>query len=108
MAQDWNSVWKDAVNAAVGATTIGSEGVRMRFAQIAEGHKSALESISRARLKNLIDQPTYESELRSEAAVFRAELLELQVLTKAIAQRAANAFLKVISNAVSTGIKGLI
>ena len=72
--------------------------------EIAEGHEAALKEIGEAFAVGDIDEATFKSELDDEAKTLQAELRAVAVLTKAIAQRAVNAF----RDALFAGVKAAL
>lgn len=104
MAIDWSGIFQTALGAATDAVQKNSPQVEDFLREIAAGHEAALKAISQAFVDGDIDEPTFRSELDDEAVTLEAELRVVAVLTKAIAQRAANAF----RTALLDGVRGAI
>ena len=63
--------------------------------------KDRLELLASLRLNNEISKKFFLKRLEDEKKILESELHAVAIITKAIAQRAANAALDVLSNAVS-------
>lgn len=68
--------------------------------QIVENEKESLEELARARIRGDIDDAVFDHELEREKQVVKAELLAVQIMTEAAAQKAVNAALDTFKNAV--------
>ena len=66
-----------------------------------QSRKDRLELLASLRLNNEISQKFFLKRLEDEKKIFESELHAVAIITKAMAQRAANAALDVLSNAVS-------
>jgi predicted HicB family RNase H-like nuclease len=69
--------------------------------------KARLELLAELRISGELSQKKFESRLKDEKLIIEAELHAIAVITKAIAQKAANAAIEVLENAVKTAI-GLV
>src|SRR5688572_526701 len=69
-----------------------------------QARKDRLELLASLRLNNEISQKFFLKRLDDEKKIFESELHAVAILTKAMAQRAANAAIDVLSTAVSTVI----
>lgn len=70
-----------------------------------QNKKARLDLLANMRLHNEIDQELFEKRIKDEKKILESELLSLRIITNAIAQKAANAALDVLSNAVSLALK---
>lgn len=104
MAIDWEAIFRSALGAATDAVKSNAPQVEDFLREIAKGHEAALKEIGEAFAMGDIDEATFESELGDEAKTLQAELRTVAVLTKAIAQRAVNAF----RDALFAGVKAAI
>jgi hypothetical protein len=104
MAIDWESIFRTALGAAADAVKTNAPQIEDFLREIAKGHEAALKEIGDAFAVGDIDEATFRSELDDEAKTLQAELRVAAVLTKAIAQRAANAF----RDALFAGVKAAI
>ena len=104
MTIDWNLIFKNAVNAAVGAAKTNEPAIREYLKGIQGQHEAALQDIALAYASGDIDKATFESSLVDEAETLRNELLVMTVVAKATAQKAANAFV----DALVKGIKAVL
>ncbi len=66
--------------------------------------KDRLELLVSLRLNNEINQKFFLKRLEDEKKIFESELHAVAIITKAAAQRAANAALEVLQNAVSAAL----
>ena len=104
MSIDWGQVLSDAVAAAQGKIGAATPQIKAYLRKVREGHEQALIQLGEARLSGAIDQQTLESEMEDEAKVVEVELLALQVIAKATAQAAADAFIQVVERAIGTAL----
>jgi hypothetical protein len=72
---------------------------------IVEKERDVLKNLAQLRIEDKLTQEEFESELRDEKDTVEAELLAVQVLGKAAVQKAANAAIKVFSDAVQALLK---
>lgn len=72
--------------------------------QILDNEKDALLELAEQRLRGEITEEELKSELDDEKDTVEAEMKAIQVMTKAMAQRAANATLDVLYNAIKAAI----
>ncbi|MFP3873832.1 MAG: hypothetical protein ACLFQT_04240 [Thiohalophilus sp.] len=68
--------------------------------QIVDNEKSSLEELGKARIKGDIDEATFDREVEREKQVVKAELLAIQIMTEAAAQKAVNAAMESFKNTV--------
>lgn len=89
---DWKALFTNAFDAARSAVEKNAPQIEDFIREIGRGHEDAIRSIGDAFADGDIDEDTFRSELDDEAATLAAELRVAAVMSKAIAQRAANAF----------------
>ena len=105
---DINEVLSDMLSAIKG-TVEGNWGkVESTARQFLQNRKESLELLIKLRLDGQIDQEEFESRLSDEKLVVEAELNALMVLSKAIAQNAANAAIAILEKAVKAAISAAI
>lgn len=76
--------------------------------QFLTNRKERLALIAELRITGDLPQEKFESRLNDEKLILEAELHAVAVITKAIAQKAANAAIEVLTNAVSTALGGIL
>lgn len=104
MAIDWEAILKSAAVAATATVKTNAPQAEDFLREIAQGHEAALKEIGEAFAVGDIDEATFKSELADEAKTLEAELRTVAVLSKAIAQRAVNAF----RDALFSGVKAAL
>lgn len=72
-----------------------------------EEERDVLEAIAKARLEDEIDDDEMKSQLEDEKETLQAALLVCRVKGKIAAQKAANAAIKVLSDAIKAALKAL-
>lgn len=72
--------------------------------QFFNSRKERLELLADLRITGDISQKRFESRLNDEKLIVEAEFQAITVISKAIAQKAANAAIEVLENAVKTAI----
>ena len=94
---------------AIKGTVEGNWGkVESTARQFLQNRKESLELLVSLRLEGEINQEEFESRLGDEKLVVEAELNALAVLSKAIAQNAANAAIAILEKAVQAAISAAI
>jgi hypothetical protein len=71
-------------------------------------HQDRLEMLGNQRLHNEIDDDFLQKRIKDEESLFQAELDATEIISKTIAQEAANAALDVLSKAISTAVGSLL
>lgn len=66
-----------------------------------QDHKSRLELLASLRLNNEIDQQFFLNRVADEEKILESELHSIAIITKSIAQKAANAAIDVFQNAIT-------
>ncbi len=101
---DINSVLNDMKNAASKAIQDNIENIPEYLKQIFENEKHSLKKLAEARLKNEITDEIFKNELEREKKVLEAEMLTIEIMSKALAQKAINAAMNVLINAIKIAI----
>lgn len=68
--------------------------------QILNNQKESLQELGEARVNGEIDDETFAYELEREKKVTEAELLTIEIMTLATAQKAVNAAIKIFEKSV--------
>jgi hypothetical protein len=68
-------------------------------------HKSRLELLASLRLANEIKEEFYQKRLKDEKKILESELHSIAIVSKSIAQKAANAAIEVLQDAVGKLIR---
>ena len=76
--------------------------------QFLQNRKERLELLAQLRMSGDLTQKRFESRLEDEKLIAEAEFHAVAVISKATAQEAANAAIKVLTDAVNVAIKGLL
>jgi len=107
MAFDIGAVLRDMASAA--GDVLAGEGPKVNSCIKAaiEEEKDALEAIAKARLDDEIDDADMKSQITDEKEALRAALLACEVKGKMAVQKAANAAIKVFSDAVKVALKAV-
>lgn len=99
-----NEVLADMLSAIKGTVTDNWDEVKSTANQIFERKKERLQLLAELRLNGELSQEKFESRLQDEKLIVEAELHAVAVVSKAIAQKAANKALDVLNKAVKTAI----
>jgi len=78
--------------------------VKTPASQFLDRRKDRLALLAELRIKGEISQEKFESRLEDEKLIVEAELHAIAVISKAIAQKAANAAIDILNKAVKTAI----
>lgn len=108
MGIDVSAILQAAVAAATDAVKKNAPQVEDFLREIAQGHEAAIRSLAEALASGDIDEDTFQDEMDDEARTLEAELRAVAVLTKAIAQRAINAFRQALVDGITAAIKAAI
>lgn len=73
--------------------------------QFMQNRKARLELLAKFRIENKITDDDLKSYLEDEKKLLEAELHAIAVITKAMAERAANAALDILFTAIKTAVK---
>lgn len=69
-----------------------------------EDEQSRLELLASLRIKGQINEDDFADRLQNEGLILESELHAIAIITKAVAQRAANAAIDVLTQAVQAAI----
>lgn len=69
-----------------------------------QDHKSRLELLASLRLNKQISDEFFKSRLADEEKILESELHSIAIITKAIAQKAANAAIDIFQNAITKAL----
>jgi hypothetical protein len=105
MAFDTKAVLADMASAIQGVVTKDWPKLRTCAKEALEDERQALESLAKSRLAGEIDDDELKSEVADEKDTLKAALLSCEVGAKVTAQKAANAALKVFSDAIKLALK---
>jgi len=103
-----DTVLADMLGAIKGTITNNWGEVKNVADQFLQRKKEKLELIAQLRISGDLTQEKFESRLQDEKLVLEAELNALAVISKAIVQKAANAAIDILVNAVKTAISSVI
>lgn len=105
---DINAVVSDMLSAIKGTVEGNWKKVESTVNQFLQNRKERLQLLVQLRIENEIDQDEFDSRLADEKLIIEAELNALAVLSKAIAQNAANAAIAILQKAVKAAISAAI
>lgn len=101
---DINKVLGDMLAAMKNSLSDNWDEVQGPAKQFLENKKERLKLLSELRISGDLSQEKFESRLEDEKLILEAELNALAVVSKAIAQKAVNAAMDVLSSAVKAAI----
>jgi hypothetical protein len=101
---DINEVLADMLSAIKGTVDDNWSEVKATANQFLQRKKERLELLAELRINNELSQEKFESRLADEKLIVEAELHAIAVVSKAIAQKAANAAIDVLVKAVKVAI----
>ena len=104
MAFDINEVVAQMVGAVKATVKDDWKLVKDTAGTFFQTRKDRLELLASLRLNNEISQKFFLKRLEDEKKILESELHAVAIITKAIAQRAANAALDVLGKAVSAAL----
>ncbi len=105
---DINEVLAGMLSAIKGSVEDNWDVVKSTANQFLERKKERLELLVELRISGDLSQEKFESRLLDEKLILEAELHAIAVLSKAVAQRAANAAIEVLGKAVKTAVSAII
>ena len=105
MAFDIEEILDGMLGAAAGVLSSEWPKVQACVKRVFEEERSALETIAKARLDGEIDDVELKSQLADEQEVLKAALLVCKLKGKLAAQKAVNAALTVLSEAIKSALK---
>ncbi|MBU1013360.1 MAG: hypothetical protein KKG99_10160 [Bacteroidetes bacterium] len=104
---DINKVLADMLAAMKGTVSDHWSEVKDTANQFLQRDKDRLELLAELRITGDLNQEKFESRLQDEKLILEAELNALAVISKAIAQKAANAAFDVLQKAVNAAISAV-
>lgn len=107
MAFDIGAVLKDMVTAACDVLSTEGPKVKGCVKKAIEEEKEALEAIAKARIEGEITAEDMKSQMADERDALKASMLVCQVKGKVAAQKASNAAIKVLTDAISVALKAI-
>jgi hypothetical protein len=108
MSFNINEVTSGMLSAIQGAVAEDWPEVKATAERFLQNNKERLALIAELRIKGELSQVKFESRLQDEKLILEAELNALAVLSKAIAQNAANAALEIVGKAVTAAISAAL
>ena len=106
MAFDIDTVLSDMQAALREAAGGGGRDMRAFAERAVAEHREALAALAEARIAGHIDGAAFDHEIERERRVLESELLALEIMGRAAAQRAVNEALAVFARAVATAVRG--
>ncbi|NCA84814.1 MAG: hypothetical protein EOM83_04480 [Clostridia bacterium] len=104
MKLDINKVINDMLAGIKGTVADSWDEVKAATEQFMQRRKERLLLIAELRITGELTEEKFKSRLNDEKLLLEAELNALAVITKAIAQRAANTAIDILEQAVKTAI----
>ena len=104
MSFDIEQVIRDMADEITNTVKEGAGDIKDSAKGILDAEKESLKELGEARRLNEIDDTVFDREIEREKKVVEAELLTIQIMTKALAQKAVNAAMDVFVNAVKAAI----
>jgi len=104
MSFDIDRVLTEMAGTIAGAVNDGSGDIKDTVVQLLKSERETLKDLGDALLRNEIDDAVFHQEIEREKKVIEAELLTVQLMTKALAERAVNAAIDVFVKAVKLAV----
>lgn len=104
MSFDINTLLSNMINAAVDELKDELGIIPDYLKKIFENEKEALQTLAEARLSGEISDEEFQNEIRREKKVLESEMLTVSIITKAAAQKAINAAMKILVDAVKIAV----
>ena len=104
MSFDIDQVLKDMAGAITGTVQQGAGDIQSYLKEILDKEKESLKELAEARLRNEITDEELKQELEREKKVVEAQLLTIEIMTKALAQKAVNAAMDVFIKAIKAAV----
>lgn len=104
MKFDIDEVLADMLSAIKETVEDNWDVVKSTANQFLQRKKERLELLAQLRIEGDLSQKKFESRLKDEKLIAEAELHAIAVISKAIAQKAANAAIDVLKTAVKVAI----
>lgn len=100
MPFDINTVLINMKDAAIDAVKDDMEIIPAYLMQIFENEKDSLYYLAEARITGVISEEEFLSELDREKKVLEVQMLTISIMTKAVAQKAINAAINALKDAI--------
>lgn len=100
MPFDINTVLNNMKDAAIDAVKDEVETIPGYLIQVFENEKDSLYYLAEARIIGVISEEEFLSELEREKKVLEVQMLTISIMTKAIAQKAINAAMNALKDAI--------
>lgn len=107
MAFDIDQTLDDMASAIAGVVAGEWPKIQTCVKNALKEEKDALEKIAKARLAGEIDDEEMRSQLQDEKEALKAALLVCNVKAKVMVQNAANAAIRVLTDAIKAALKAL-
>ena len=104
MKFDINEILADMLSAIKGTVEDNWDEVKSTATQFLQRKKERLELLAELRINNELSQEKFVSRLADEKLIAEAELHAIAVISKAIAQKAANAAMDILEKAVKIAV----
>ncbi len=104
MSFNIEEVLKDMVDAISDSVKEDAGDIKSYAKEILENKKESLQELGEARINNEIDDTVFDREIEREKQVVEAELITIEIMTQALAQKAINAAIDVFVKAVKVAI----
>ena len=101
---DINEVLSNMLSEIKGTVEDNWDEVKSTANQFLQRKKERLELLAELRINGELSQEKFESRLKDEKLIVEAELHAIAVISKAIAQKAANAAMEIFEQAVKVAI----
>ncbi len=104
MSFDIEAVLGDMLSAMKDSVDADWDDIKGYAKQVLENEKESLAELAEQRLRGDITEEELKSELDDEKDTVESEMKAIQVMTKAMAQRAANAVIDVLFKAIKAAV----
>lgn len=104
MSFEIEAVLKEMSSAMRDAVEDDASDIRSYAAQVLQNEKDSLQELGEARIRGEISASVFDAEIEREKKVVEVELLTLQIMTDAAAEKAVNAALNVFVEAVKKAL----
>lgn len=104
MSFDIDEVLVHMLSAMKDSVDVDWDNVKGYAKQVLENEKEVLSELAEQRFKGEITEEELRSELDDEKDTVEAEMKAIEIMTEAMAQRAANAAIDTLFNAIKTAI----
>lgn len=105
---DTDAVMTDMLAAIQSAVSHHWKEIKSSMNQFLASRKSRFELLAELRITGELSQEHFESRLQDEKLIAEAEMQALEVISKAMAQKAANSAIDIFQKAVGAAIKTVL